>query len=50
MSLFSVKGDSQVAYLYAIRKFSLTEVEFSVYGTINVVLGLFGKNLNYYVC
>nr|XP_021182172.2 uncharacterized protein LOC110370614 [Helicoverpa armigera] len=35
-------GDSQVAYLYVIRKFGFTEVEYSVYGTINIVLGLFG--------
>ncbi|XP_023937035.1 uncharacterized protein LOC112045177 [Bicyclus anynana] len=35
-------GDSQVSYLYAIRKFNFNSVEFSVYGTINIVLGLFG--------
>lgn len=35
-------GDSQVAYLYVIRKFGFTEVEYSVYGTINIVLGLLG--------
>ncbi|XP_050352810.1 uncharacterized protein LOC126775092 [Nymphalis io] len=35
-------GDSQVSYLYAIRKFNFNEVEYSVYGTINIVLGLFG--------
>nr|QHN70669.1 MFS transporter 1 [Limenitis arthemis astyanax] len=35
-------GDSQVSYLYAIRKFNFTEVEFSIYGTINIVLGLIG--------
>lgn len=35
-------GDSQVAYLYAIRRFNLTEVEYSIYGTINIVLGLVG--------
>ncbi|XP_075981115.1 putative peptidoglycan muropeptide transporter SLC46 isoform X2 [Anticarsia gemmatalis] len=35
-------GDSQVAYLYVIRKFSFTEVEYSIYGTINIVLGIFG--------
>lgn len=35
-------GDSQVSYLYAIRKFNFTEIEYSLYGTINVLLGLFG--------
>ncbi|XP_034835178.1 lysosomal proton-coupled steroid conjugate and bile acid symporter SLC46A3-like [Maniola hyperantus] len=35
-------GDSQVSYLYAIRKFNFNGVEFSVYGAINIVLGLFG--------
>ncbi|CAB3234996.1 unnamed protein product [Arctia plantaginis] len=35
-------GDSQVAYLYVIRQFGFTEVEYSIYGTINIVLGLFG--------
>ncbi|XP_039759477.1 uncharacterized protein LOC120633350 [Pararge aegeria] len=35
-------GDSQVSYLYAIRKFNFNSVEYSVYGTINIVLGLFG--------
>ncbi|XP_049876746.1 uncharacterized protein LOC126374271 [Pectinophora gossypiella] len=35
-------GDSQVGYLYAIRKFSFNEVEYSVYGAINIVLGLIG--------
>lgn len=35
-------GDSQVSYLYSIRKFSFTGIEFSIYGTINIVLGLFG--------
>ncbi|XP_041984968.1 uncharacterized protein LOC121737367 isoform X1 [Aricia agestis] len=35
-------GDSQVSYLYAIRKFNFTEMEYSVYGTISIVLGLFG--------
>ncbi|KAJ2948494.1 hypothetical protein O0L34_g7744 [Tuta absoluta] len=35
-------GDSQVGYLYAIRKFSFTEVEYSIYGAINVVLGMIG--------
>ncbi|XP_072942586.1 lysosomal proton-coupled steroid conjugate and bile acid symporter SLC46A3-like isoform X2 [Epargyreus clarus] len=35
-------GDSQVSYLYAIRKFGFKEVEYSVYGTINIVLGLIG--------
>ncbi|CAG4947128.1 unnamed protein product [Colias eurytheme] len=36
-------GDSQVGYLYAIRKFNLTEVEYSLYGTLNMILGLSGK-------
>ncbi|CAK1584520.1 unnamed protein product [Parnassius mnemosyne] len=35
-------GDSQVSYLYAIRKFNLNEVEFSIYGAINTILGLIG--------
>ncbi|CAH0713369.1 unnamed protein product, partial [Brenthis ino] len=35
-------GDSQVSYLYAIRKFNFNEVEYSIYGTANIVLGLFG--------
>ncbi|CAH4030464.1 unnamed protein product [Pieris brassicae] len=35
-------GDSQVGYLYAIRKFNFNEVEYSVYGTINIMLGLIG--------
>ncbi|CAG5049224.1 unnamed protein product [Parnassius apollo] len=35
-------GDSQVSYLYAIRKFNLSEVEFSIYGAINTILGLIG--------
>ncbi|CAK1551445.1 unnamed protein product [Leptosia nina] len=35
-------GDSQVGYLYAIRKFNFDEVEYSIYGTINMTLGLIG--------
>ncbi|XP_068620285.1 probable peptidoglycan muropeptide transporter SLC46 [Battus philenor] len=35
-------GDSQVSYLYAIRKFNFNEVEYSIYGAINTVLGLIG--------
>ncbi|KAM3963289.1 putative peptidoglycan muropeptide transporter SLC46 [Aphomia sociella] len=35
-------GDSQVSYLYARRKFKLDEVEYSIYGTINILLGLIG--------
>ncbi|XP_045501743.1 proton-coupled folate transporter-like [Colias croceus] len=35
-------GDSQVGYLYAIRKFNLSEVEYSLYGTLNMILGLIG--------
>lgn len=35
-------GDSQVSYLYTIRKFGFTEVEYSIYGTINIVVGLLG--------
>ncbi|XP_047997455.1 uncharacterized protein LOC125235034 [Leguminivora glycinivorella] len=35
-------GDSQVSYLYAIRRFNFSEVEYSLYGTINIVLGLVG--------
>ncbi|XP_026763358.2 solute carrier family 46 member 3-like [Galleria mellonella] len=35
-------GDSQVSYLYARRKFNLNEVEYSIYGTINILLGLVG--------
>ncbi|XP_013162965.1 PREDICTED: proton-coupled folate transporter-like [Papilio xuthus] len=35
-------GDSQVSYLYAIRKFNFNEVEFSIYGAVNTVLGLIG--------
>ncbi|KAG6464714.1 hypothetical protein O3G_MSEX014685 [Manduca sexta] len=36
-------GDSQVSYLYSIRRFAFSEIEYSIYGTINIVLGLFGK-------
>ncbi|XP_053614630.1 proton-coupled folate transporter-like [Plodia interpunctella] len=35
-------GDSQVSYLYARRKFQLNEVEYSIYGTINILLGFVG--------
>ncbi|CAG9795761.1 unnamed protein product [Diatraea saccharalis] len=35
-------GDSQVSYLYARRKFQLNEVEYSIYGTANILLGLIG--------
>ncbi|KAL0820485.1 hypothetical protein ABMA28_006350 [Loxostege sticticalis] len=35
-------GDSQVSYLYARHKFQLNEVEFSIYGTANILLGLVG--------
>ncbi|XP_011559919.3 proton-coupled folate transporter [Plutella xylostella] len=35
-------GDSQVAYLYAIRRFSFDEVEYSIYGATNSVLGIVG--------
>ncbi|XP_035435163.2 proton-coupled folate transporter [Spodoptera frugiperda] len=42
-------GDSQVAYLYVIRKFGFTEVEYSVYGTINIVLGIFGTLFCVYI-
>ncbi|KAJ0174132.1 hypothetical protein K1T71_010278 [Dendrolimus kikuchii] len=42
-------GDSQVSYLYMIRKFNFTEIEYSVYGTINIVLGLLGTVFCIYV-
>lgn len=35
-------GDSQVSYLYARRQFQLNEVEYSIYGTANILLGLIG--------
>lgn len=40
---FFLAGDSQVSYLYARHKFQLNEVEFSIYGTANILLGLVGK-------
>lgn len=43
LTFFLFSGDSQVAYLYVIRKFGFTEVEYSVFGTINIVLGLVGE-------
>ncbi|OWR47493.1 adenylate cyclase [Danaus plexippus plexippus] len=35
-------GDSQVGYLYAIHKFKFHEIEYTLYGTINIIFGMSG--------